>query len=197
MKINARLRAAWLAEHILPHEQWIRRQLRPGGVLGYEVDDIVQEAYARIIMLDSIDHIDNPRAYFLQVARSLILQYSRRSRVVPIDLVADMGSLDSAANGPLPDQQVHGRQELQRLMQAIAALPPRCQEVYRLRKIEGLTQRQVAEKLMMSESNVEKHLGRGVEKMMGLFAYGERPAHTPAQDPNVNGGTQSSSARRR
>lgn len=178
MKEDARRRAVWIAEAILPHEAWVRRQLRRGNMLGYEIDDIVQEAYARLILLDSVAHIVNPRTYFLQVARSLILQFLRRARVVPIDLATDIGAIEKAANDPLPDQQVQGKQELNRLMAAISTLPPRCQEVYRLRKIEGLSQRQVAEKLMISESNVEKHLGRGVERIMLLYANEDRPQDT-------------------
>lgn len=174
MRNDARRRAAWLAEAVLPHEPWVRRQLRRGTALGYEIDDIVQEAYARMIMLDSVAHIDDARGYFLQVARNLILQYLRRAKVVPIDFSADMETMDHAANEPLPDQQVQGRQELEQLMDAISTLPPRCQEVYRLRKIDGLSQREVAERLMMSESNVEKHLGRGVERIMLLYANGDR-----------------------
>lgn len=183
MKDDARRRAAWLADAILPHEPWVRRQLRRGNTLGYEIDDIVQEAYARLIMLDSVAHITNPRAYFLQVARSLILQYLRRARVVPIDLASDIEAMDEAANEPLPDQQVQGQQELDRLMNAISTLPPRCQEVYRLRKIEGLSQRQVAERLMISESNVEKHLGRGVERIMLLYSNDER---SHSNDPKMS-----------
>lgn len=157
--------------------------MRRGNTLGYEIDDIVQEAYARLIMLDSVAHITNPRAYFLQVARSLILQYLRRARVVPIDLASDIEAMDEAANEPLPDQQVQGQQELDRLMNAISTLPPRCQEVYRLRKIEGLSQRQVAERLMISESNVEKHLGRGVERVMLLYSNDER---SHSNDPKMS-----------
>ncbi|MBN9146127.1 MULTISPECIES: sigma-70 family RNA polymerase sigma factor [unclassified Novosphingobium] len=183
MKADARRRAVWLADAMLPHEPWVRRQLRRGNTLGYEIDDIVQEAYARLIMLDSVEHITNPRAYFLQVARSLILQYLRRARVVPIDLASDIDAIDEAANEPLPDQQVQGQQELDRLMNAISTLPPRCQEVYRLRKIEGLSQRQVAERLMISESNVEKHLGRGVERIMLLYSNDER---SHSNDPKMS-----------
>ncbi|NKJ02937.1 sigma-70 family RNA polymerase sigma factor [Novosphingobium sp. SG707] len=183
MKDDARRRAAWLADAILPHEPWVRRQLRRGNTLGYEIDDIVQEAYARLIMLDSVAHITNPRAYFLQVARSLILQYLRRARVVPIDLASDIDAIDEAANEPLPDRQVQGQQELDRLMNAISTLPPRCQEVYRLRKIEGLSQRQVAERLMISESNVEKHLGRGVERIMLLYSNDQR---SHSNDPKMS-----------
>jgi len=182
MKADARRRAVWLADAMLPHEPWVRRQLRRGNTLGYEIDDIVQEAYARLIMLDSVEHITNPRAYFLQVARSLILQYLRRARVVPIDLASDIDAIDEAANEPLPDQQVQGQQELDRLMNAISTLPPRCQEVYRLRKIEGLSQRQVAERLMISESNVEKHLGRG-ERIMLLYSNDER---SHSNDPKMS-----------
>ncbi|WP_419722960.1 RNA polymerase sigma factor [Sphingobium aquiterrae] len=65
-------------------------------------------------------------------------------------------------------------------MEAISALPPRCQQVYRLRKREELSQREVADRLAISEGNMEKHLSRGVEGLMDLFG---RDVHGSAPKP--------------
>jgi RNA polymerase sigma-70 factor (ECF subfamily) len=169
MRNKARERARWLADHILPHEIWLRGRLRVGTMAGCDIDDVIQESYARLIMLDSVTHILEPRRYLLQIARNVLLQYIRHSKVVPIELVGDLEILHQAADEPLPDRQAEGRQEWQMFQDAIASLPPRCQQVYRLRKIDGLSQREVAQRLKMSESNVEKHLGRGVERLMAMF----------------------------
>ncbi|WP_421123731.1 RNA polymerase sigma factor [Sphingobium yanoikuyae] len=129
-------------------------------------------------MLDSVAHILDPRHYLLQVARNVLLQHVRHSKIVPIELVGDLEIFHQAADDPLPDRQVEGRQEWQLFQDAIASLPPRCQEVYRLRKIDGLSQREVAHRLVMSESNVEKHLGRGVERLMTMFGRGRGGARS-------------------
>lgn len=178
MRRKARERAQWLADHVLPHEAWLRGRLRVGAMAGCDIDDVVQESYARLIMLDNVAHILDPRRYLLQVARNVLLQHVRHSKVVPIELVGDLEILHQAADDPLPDRQAEGRQEWQLFQDAIASLPPRCQQVYRLRKIDGLSQREVAQRLVMSESNVEKHLGRGVERLMTMFGRGRGGARS-------------------
>ena len=176
---RARERAHWLACHIMPHEPWLRRRLRNGATVGMDIDDVVQESYARLVMLDNVAHIVEPRRYLLQVARNVVLQHARHAKVVSIELMGDLEILHPAADDPLPDRQIEGQQEWQLLQDAISTLPPRCQQVYRLRKIEGLSQREVAERLVMSESNVEKHLGRGVEKLMMIFGRGGSSQSAP------------------
>lgn len=169
-------RAEWLARQILPHEPvlraWLGRQAWPG----IDTDDLVQESYAVLAGLAQVDHIDNPRAYLFRTAHSLALQHIRRQRIVSIQAVADLEQLEVAAEAPLQDRVLSDRQELQRLADAIAALPARCGEVFRLRKVDGLSQRDVAQALGLSESTVEKHMGKAVRLLMGLLGHGGNPA---------------------
>lgn len=181
-------RALWLANHILPHEAWLRGQLMRNGSTVIDIDDVIQEAYARLIKLASVDHIRNPRTYFQQTARSIVLQEIRRSRVVSIEAVADLDGLNLPAGDPLPDQQAESRQELRLVASAIAALPAKCREVYILRKVDGLSQREIAERLGVTESNVEKHLGRGVRTLMDIFGRGGKaPAPASMEEATDSG----------
>ena len=63
MEIDFQERARWLARHILPYEPMLRSRLRRMFVYGMEVDDIVQEMYARIVSQPSLDSIKYPRQY--------------------------------------------------------------------------------------------------------------------------------------
>jgi len=82
--------ARWLARHVLPHEpalrRWLGRQLPPD----LAIDDVVQEAYARLASLRDHDAIAHPRAYFFQAARSVVLMHLRRSRIVRIEAMAEI-----------------------------------------------------------------------------------------------------------
>lgn len=181
-------RALWLANHILPQEAWLRRQLSRNNTAGLDVDDIVQEAYAQLIGLDAVDHIRNPRTYFYQVARNIILAHIRRLKVLSIETMADFDAIDVHDDGPLPDQYAEARQDLREVATAIASLPAKCREVYILRKIDGLSQREIADRLGTSESNVEKHLGRGVKALMNIFGRGGKtPARASMKKRMVSG----------
>ena len=66
-------RARWLERHILPHEEALRAWLHKKTTVGLDVDDIVQETYAILASLDSVENIQYPKTYAVKVAVSVIL----------------------------------------------------------------------------------------------------------------------------
>lgn len=165
-------RAQWLADHILPHEPLLRLRLRQRGLPAAEIDDIVQECYARLSYMDSVAHIREPRAYLLRIASSLILQQVRRSRIVPIQAMARLDGLDIESPDPLPDSYVTARRELAEVSRAIAELPRQCRDVLILRRVHGLSQREVAEHMKLAETTVQKHLARAIHALSARFGRG-------------------------
>lgn len=172
-------RAEWLGLHIMPHEPMLRLWLKSRELQGLEVEDIVQETYTRILSLPSFDHITSPRTYAFSVASSVMMDHMRRSKIVSISAIADLDVLGEMSDDPSPERTVTARDELKRLARDLAALPARVAEVFRLRRIEGLSQRETAKRLGLSESTVEKHMARGTVLMAGWFGdggNGERPS---------------------
>src|SRR5579883_2551060 len=150
-------RAIWLGRHVLPHEPALRAWLRRRRLEGLEIDDVIQETYTRLIAAESVAHIRDAKNYAFQIAGSV---------------VADLDHLDMSAQEPSPERQVMDREELHRLAQAIARLPGRVRDVFTLRRVYGLSQREVAEKLDIAESTVEKHMARGFLLMLAEFGHG-------------------------
>jgi RNA polymerase sigma factor (sigma-70 family) len=171
-------RYRWIAAHILPHEPelrgWLRRRL--GSFNDNDVDDLVQEAFARIWAAD-FSTIRSGRAYLYTTVRHLLAEYARRSRIVPIELLGEIDSLSIISKEPGPERQVGARQELARLRAIVALLPGQCRRVFELRKFEGLSHREVAQRMGLSEKTVENHLTRALARIgEALSAAG------PAQD---------------
>ncbi len=165
-------RAKWLADHVLPHEPSLRSWLASKRLHGIDTDDIVQETYALLAGLESIDAIRHVKAYMFKTAYSVILGQVRRANIVSISTIDDIGQLAGADEAPLPDIQVSDRQELQRLSEAIASLPPRRREVFVLRKIHGLKQHEVAQRLGVSEGTVEKQMQKSLNALMAVLGRG-------------------------
>jgi RNA polymerase sigma factor (sigma-70 family) len=165
-------RAIWLARHVLPHETALRAWLTHWRIEDLLVDDIVQETYAVLAARLSVDDIRNPRAYFFQTARSIILMHLRRSRVVSIRAVEDMERIGAAADEPSPEQQVSDREELHQLARAIADLPDLGRQALTLRVIEGLSQREVGERMGISENAAQKHIAKSIHLLMTMFGHG-------------------------
>lgn len=172
LRADLRSRAAWLGRHVIPHEpalrNWLRRRVAQPG----DVDDVVQEVYARLAALPSVDHIETPKTYAFQVASSVILNRARRSKVVSIELIGGFEGFDVAADEPSPETIAVDRDQLRQLARTLAQLPARVAEVFRLRRVEGLSQRDVAVRLGIAESTVEKHMARGVLLMADWLKTG-------------------------
>ena len=157
---------AWVGSHVLPHEAAVRAWLRRWTGRAQDIDDVIQEAYSRLASLDSIAHIGSGRAYLFQTTRNIVLEQVRRAKIIRIDNVMDMGSLSIVDEAPPLDRVVAGAHELQRVEQLIDQLPMKCRRVFVLRRIHGVSQREIAGMYGISESAVEKLAMRGLKLIL-------------------------------
>lgn len=171
-------RAVWLGRHILPHEAALRAWLRRRNLGGLDVDDIVQETYARLITAASVAHVYDTRSYAFQVAGSVVIDHLRRMKVVSIAAAPEY--LEVASDDPSPERQAMDRDELQKLAQMIARLPGKIRDVFTLRRIHGLSQREVAARLGLAESTVEKHMSRGFLLISDWMGHGGNSPSQPS-----------------
>jgi RNA polymerase sigma-70 factor (ECF subfamily) len=180
-------RAIWLGRHVLPHEAALRAWLRRRRLEGLEIDDVIQETYTRLIAADSIAHIRDAKSYAFQIAGSVVVDHLRRMKVVSISSASDH-IVDVPSEEPSPERQVIDREELHRLAQMIARLPGRVRDVFTLRRVYGLSQREVATRLNLAESTVEKHMARGFLLMLDELGHGgKEPARTSSSGSGKNG----------
>lgn len=162
-------RALWLSRHVLKHEPALRAWLGRRRIAGLEIDDIVQETYARLITVEHVEGIGNVKNYMFQTAYSVLVSHVRRAKIVAFETVTDLEQLGSTRDFS-PEDQVIDRDELNRLARAIATLPGKVRDVFVLRRVNGLSQRDVARELGLSESTVEKHMSRSIYLLMNLIS---------------------------
>jgi RNA polymerase sigma-70 factor (ECF subfamily) len=114
----------------------------------------------------------NAGHYLFAVARNHLINRAKRAQIVSFDLVADMSAL--GVPGEILDAERHlsAREELRRAQAGLDLLPPRCREVVRLRKIEGLSTRETAERLGVGINTVEKQLTLGIRAMTDFMLGG-------------------------
>lgn len=162
--------AAWVAREILPHEPSARRwaQRRWGTLI--DVDDLIQEVYCRISALDSIDHIDNGRAYLFRTLQAVVLDGMRRAKVANTRTMTEIDWFDVVDESPGADRHVEAIQELGRVNQLLSELSQTCRRVIELRRIHGLSQRETARRLGVTENVVENHVARGIRRVLQVLA---------------------------
>lgn len=171
MKPPSSARAMWLAEHIVPHERDIRSWLSRRA-LDLEIDDIVQEMYARLASLESVEDVRNPRQYAAQTAVSIALNMTRHARVVPMIPLGDFEEMGLASPEPSPEHALNSQHELRQLEKSLQELPPLCRTAFLLRRVENLSQKEVAEKLGISVKTVEKYMTRSVRFLIRTYGRG-------------------------
>jgi RNA polymerase sigma-70 factor (ECF subfamily) len=157
---------AWVGSHVLPHEAAVRVWLKRWMGRGQDIDDVIQEAYCRLAAMDDVTHVGNGRAYLFQTTRNIVLEQVRRSKIVRIDNLSDMGSLNIVDGTPPMDRVVSGARELQRVEQLIERLPGKCRQVFVLRRIHGVSQREIARMLGLTQATVEKQAARGLKLIL-------------------------------
>lgn len=170
-------RALWLARHILPHEPWLRafiaRMRLPEDI---DVDDVVQEAYGKLVSLESVEDIRNPRNYLYSVARMTVLMHIRRSKIISIRAVDDLETNTVPANDPSPEQQVSDREQLHLLGLAVAELPEPSRKAFLLRMIDELSHKEIAERLGMSDNAVQKNIAKTIAILLSRLGRGGNAA---------------------
>jgi RNA polymerase sigma factor (sigma-70 family) len=140
---------------------------------GADVDELLQETYARLLAATQTDgaRVRSVRALALTIARNTALDWLRHREVVPMDLISDLAALDVLDESAQIEEIVNAHQELALLAECVAQLPERCRKAFTLRRVYGLSQREIAERLRIEEGTVEQLIARAIRRCAeGLFA---------------------------
>jgi RNA polymerase sigma factor (sigma-70 family) len=160
----------WVKSNFLPFEAELRRMLRRVCTAPEEIDDVVQEVYYKVLVMPSIAHVREPKAFLVRMAKNIVTDRFRRDAIVRIDAMSSLEELDVADEAPSPERVAMARAELKWVIGLIGTLPKRCKDVFRARRIDGLSQRETAEALNISEGIVEQETMKGLELISDMIA---------------------------
>jgi len=123
--------------------------------------DMTQEMFTRLMERgEQISDIRHPRGYLYRSAKNLVVESWRSSGEQVGDVLSEDLSLDGSAS---PETILQHRETLALLLEAIEALPPRCKEVFVLHRFDELSYSEIAERLDISVSAVEKQIMRAMK----------------------------------
>lgn len=147
----------------LQHQAAIKR------VLGRYVppedrNDLLQETFLKAYAAEMTTPIQDAKAFLFRVAHNLALSELNKKSRSDTDYLEDLSGpevLEDEKSGSV-EAQIDGRRKLFVLTQALAHLPEECQRVFLMRKAEGLRVKQIATRLNVSVSTVEKRLAKAL-----------------------------------
>jgi len=175
LNVEATSSAATKASHVVQQSRWFTEEVHPydGELKAYlrraypsvsDVDDVVQESYLRIWKAAARAPIQSARAFLYLVARRVALNLVRKHRNAPFDPYGEIEASRVIDEKPDASESAIVQERIDLLADALMSLPPRCREIVILNKVKGITQREVADRLGISERTVEVHVRTGVAR---------------------------------
>lgn len=166
---------AWFAREVLPLEGALMQFLRHNWRNRSDIEDLLQDVYVRVYEAALKELPERAKPFVFATARNILINRVRREQVVPIEAVSDLDALSIAIDEPGPDRSTIARDELRLVQAALDKLPPRCREAILLGQVEGLSRREIAERMGIGEGTVKSYLAEGAHALADIF-YGEQAA---------------------
>ncbi|QBZ88386.1 RNA polymerase sigma factor [Pseudomonas viciae] len=124
-------------------------------------EDLLQETYLRVTRALGERTVEHLEPFVFQTARNLALDHLRARRIqsrtlldnVPLEVVENVAAPQSSA-----EDAAHAEQMLERLNVSLQALSPRQQQIFILNRLHGHSYQDIAERLGVSLSTVQKEL---------------------------------------
>lgn len=120
-------------------------------------EDVAHDAYLRVLERTDPQQIQHPRAFLYRTALNLVVDQHRRHRVRQTEPLEVLDQ-DECWHASAFAHDMHVDQRLALMQRALDELNPACRDSFLLRKLEGFSHDQIAERLGISRSVVEKHI---------------------------------------
>lgn len=151
------------------HQKELLRHLYKIVLCEHTAEDLVQETFLRIAGIECERRLDQPRAFLYRTATNLALDHLRKQKVrAPAE---ESNEIDEAlpSDRPSVENSVFDKQRFDLFMRALDSLPPRCRQVFVMHRLHHLSYRDIAERLSISQSAVEKHIIRALSKCHAML----------------------------
>jgi len=181
----------WFVREILVHERALLKFLLRVWPDKAEVDDLCQETYVRVYESAARERPTQPRAFLFAAARHLMIDKIRRGRIVSIEVMGNIDSLNVLVDELSPEHRASAGQDLRRLAQAFASLPANCRDIMWMMKVEDVTQSDIARRMGVPRKTVEKRALRGFRMLQEAYFGGTEAEVKPSQPEwvRVQGGS--------
>jgi RNA polymerase sigma factor (sigma-70 family) len=151
---------ARIAELFEAHNRSLLRFLTCRLQSSQEAKEIAQEAYVRLLRLDSADGIGYLRAFLFKTAANLaadrLKSVARRERIDRLDF------FEETAYAPSSEQKLAAEQELTALLGSVEELPPKCRYAFVMHSFYGCSFKEVAASMGLTERMVRLYVERAL-----------------------------------
>ncbi len=146
--------------------RFFSRRLRDGA----DVEDLTQEVFARLLKRAELGEIANIEGYLFHTAANLLRERARKSARRPGDDITPDPALPDSVEDFSPVRILLGREAYARMVEALQELPERVRTIFVLNRFEELSAAEIARRLGVSVSTVEKDMMRAIAHLKARLA---------------------------
>jgi RNA polymerase sigma-70 factor (ECF subfamily) len=153
-------RAALVERLFREHNQALLRFLVSKLQSQQEAKDIAQEAYVRLLKLDTPDAVSYLRAFLFKTASNLAIDRLRTRQAETRRL--EMEFFEEQPFEPDPENRVTAAEDLRVIEQSLRKLPPKCRQAFLLRRLDGLSCAEIARRMQIPERTVRHYITEAI-----------------------------------
>ena len=146
--------------------RFFSRRLRDGA----DVEDLTQEVFARLLKRAELGEIANIEGYLFHTAANLLRERARKAARRPGDDPGHDPDLAESVEDFSPERILLGREAYARMVEALQELPERARTIFVLNRFEELSAAEIARRLGVSVSTVEKDMMRAIAHLKARLA---------------------------
>jgi len=126
-------------------------------------EDILQDAFIRLVKAKPDSEIKNPRAFLYKIVSNLAIDYHRSHKRRQNRHADESELVELTDQSPSLEHQLYTQEQLAFLKQAISELPPKCRQVFIMHKFRFYPYSKIMQELNISESTVLKHMVKAMQ----------------------------------
>ncbi|WP_016956684.1 sigma-70 family RNA polymerase sigma factor [Catenovulum agarivorans] len=159
-----------ISRMFLQYNAFLKNYMRKFLKAENDIDDLVQDVYVKALAAEQGGKIQQPRAYLFRIAKNMALDEMVKKSRVMTSYLEECADITAEEITESMESEEEAAEYIRLYCEAMELLPKKTREIFMLRKIYGYKHKDIASKLGISISSVEKHI-----KSAGLFCqkYGE------------------------
>ncbi|MDG1819376.1 MAG: RNA polymerase sigma factor, partial [Porticoccaceae bacterium] len=160
-ELNEGVGKVTVLEALQEHQSALKRFISRFVLRSNDIDDVVQETFLRAFNAEKGRVITHPKSFLFKIARNIAITELTRKSTRMMDFLEEIDESDSEWGYVSAEDEVSAQEVIGVHCEAVAQLPPQCRRIYLMRKVHGLSYREIAQRCSITISTVEQHLAKG------------------------------------
>ena len=149
------------------HHGWLQSWLRKKLGNAFDAADLAQDTFVRLLGVQTLPSIAQPRAYLTHIAKGILANWCRRQALERAYLDALAAAPEALA--PSPEQRLLVLQALHEVDAMLDALKPAARRAFLLSQLDGMQYADIARELGVSLVTVKRYMQQGFRGCLALM----------------------------